>query len=221
MIFNLGMEADQVWRFFKLKGTRFLGYGDAARVQGGSVITPQHVFRALETAKKKGWYSPSSFNVEEYKRLCKVEEGDMNWVLPGSIIAFSSPSICPAEGLDPRYYIQYFQSKRVTAIIRLNERLYEDKYFIANGIRVYPMEIPDCTAPQENRILEFIKILENEIELRKGVVAVHCRAGLGRTGTMIAAYLMFKHNIDAGEAIAWTRLCRPGCVMGPQQAFLE
>ena len=83
----------------------------------------------------------------------------------------------------------------MTAVIRLNERLYEDKYFIANGMRVYPMEINDGSVPQESKIVEFIKILENEIELRKGAVAVHCRAGLGRTGTMIAAYIMYKYDV--------------------------
>lgn len=83
------------------------------------------------------------------------------------------------------------------------------------------MEITDGGVPDEGKILEFIKILENEIELRKGAVAIHCRAGLGRTGTMISAYMMHKYDIMAGEAIAWTRLCRPGCVMGPQHAFLE
>jgi cell division cycle 14 len=40
MIYNLGMDADQVWRLFKQKSIRFMGYGDAARSQGISVITP-------------------------------------------------------------------------------------------------------------------------------------------------------------------------------------
>ena len=108
MIFYLGMEADQVWRLLKWKGTRFMGYGDAARPQGGSVITTQHVLRSLETARSLSWYHPGSFNSGEYLNLCKVEQGDMNWILDGKILAFSSPSICPAEGLDPRYYVQYF-----------------------------------------------------------------------------------------------------------------
>jgi cell division cycle 14 len=65
-------------------------------------------------------------------------------------------------------------------------------------------------------VIDFIKICEAEIELRKGCVVVHCRAGLGRTGTMIAIYLMYKYDFSAKQAIAWVRICRPGSVIGPQ-----
>ena len=45
-------------------------------------------------------------------------------------------------------------------------------------------------------------------------------AGLGRTGTLIACYIMKHYRMTATEAIAWVRICRPGSVIGPQQQFL-
>ena len=46
-------------------------------------------------------------------------------------------------------------------------------------------------------------------------------AGLGRTGTLIACYMMKHYKFTAAESIAWCRICRPGSIIGPQQNFLE
>ena len=36
-------------------------------------------------------------------------------------------------------------------------------------------------------------------------------------GTLIAVWMMKNHGFTANEAIAWLRIVRPGCVIGPQQ----
>ena len=46
-------------------------------------------------------------------------------------------------------------------------------------------------------------------------------AGLGRTGSLIACYMMKHYKFTAAECIAWCRICRPGSIIGPQQNFLE
>lgn len=46
-------------------------------------------------------------------------------------------------------------------------------------------------------------------------------AGLGRTGSLIGAYIIKHYNFTALEAIAWLRFCRPGSVIGCQQQWLE
>lgn len=57
-------------------------------------------------------------------------------------------------------------------------------------------------------------------ECGAGALAVHCKAGLGRTGTLICAYIMRYHGFTAAEAIGYCRICRPGSVVGPQQTYL-
>ena len=73
----------------------------------------------------------------------------------------------------------------------------------------------DGSVPSEAIIKEFIKKTEEV-----GIVAVHCKAGLGRTATLIGCYAMKHFGFTALEFIAWARICRPGCVLGPQQQFL-
>lgn len=45
-------------------------------------------------------------------------------------------------------------------------------------------------------------------------------AGLGRTGCLIASYIVKHWSFTAVEAIAWIRICRPGSVIGTQQQWL-
>jgi len=149
----------------------------------------------------------------------------LNWLVKGKILAFAGPSYVKTvtpEGyctLSPGDYIPYFQRKNVGLVVRLNQKNYDEQQFIDAGIDHVEEFYTDGSCPHMSILNRVVKSFEKVPE-DKGF-AVHCKAGLGRTGTCIGAYLMKHYRMTAKECIGWMRICRPGMVIGPQQQFLE
>jgi cell division cycle 14 len=47
--------------------------------------------QGLEYAVRFGWYDFRTFNVKEYEHYERVENGDLNWIIPGKFVAFMGP----------------------------------------------------------------------------------------------------------------------------------
>jgi protein tyrosine phosphatase (PTP) superfamily phosphohydrolase (DUF442 family) len=56
----------------------------------------------------------------------------------------------------------------------------------ALGLRVVHLPVRDGQVPSEEQIARFIQVVQNS----PGTVLLHCGAGVGRTGSMAAAYLV-------------------------------
>jgi cell division cycle 14 len=83
------------------------------------------------------------------------------------------------------------------------------------------MIFDDGTCPPLSTVKKFITLAHEMITVKKRGIAVHCKAGLGRTGCLIGAYLIYRYGFTANEIIAYMRFMRPGMVVGPQQHWLH
>ena len=117
--------------------------------------------------------------------------------------------------------LSHFSKRNVGIVVRLNSELYSPTYFTALGINHLDMIFDDGTCPPLHMVKKFIRIAHDMITVNGKVIAVHCKAGLGRTGCLIGAYLIYRHDFTANEVIAYMRFMRPGMVVGPQQHWLH
>jgi len=79
--------------------------------------------------------------------------------------------------------------------------------------------IPDFSPPTLEQVSRILKAIF-EVESEGAKVLVHCGAGLGRTGTVLACYLILK-EFSAEQAIDRIRNIRPGAIESISQiAFI-
>jgi CRP-like cAMP-binding protein len=195
----------------------FMPFRDATHVQPSTFnLSLLDCFKGLQRAWAARWFDLATFDVHKYNRLARPEGFDMHQICP-KFVAFRGPNSRDKKGHRPRDYIDIFWHLGVTAVVRLNGvETYDAAEFEKGGIRVYNLEFEDCTAPPTSIVERFLEVVDQT----QGIVAVHCLAGLGRTGTLISLWIMKNMGWTARECIAWLRIVRPGSVLGLQQHYL-
>jgi cell division cycle 14 len=200
----------------------FTPYRDAAFATNTWPLFVMDCCMAFARAVQQGHFDYKTFDLNRYVTLQQLHNGDCSWVVEGKLLAFSGPLSKRRELASGRFtmipedYVPLFKQLGVTCVVRFNNKCYDRAIFERNGIRHVDLFYEDGGNPTEEILQAFLQLCETQ----PGGIAVHCKAGLGRTGTNICAYMVKHLGYSVRESIAWHRICRPGAIVGPQQQFL-
>jgi atypical dual specificity phosphatase len=138
------------------------------------------------------------------------------WLKHGKLAGTPRPGIIA----DLEHDLQALTRAGITALISLTERPMDPAALHAHGIQHVASPIPDMCAPGLEQAAELCRQIDAFIA-EGNAVAVHCRAGLGRTGTVLACHLIWE-GMEALDALEAARRIQPNWVQSTEQAeFLE
>jgi atypical dual specificity phosphatase len=104
----------------------------------------------------------------------------------------------------------------IEVLLSLTEERPRRDWIEESGLLVYHEPLEDMEAPSQEQLDRCVSAILRANEHNMGV-AVHCGAGLGRTGVVLAAYFVAR-GLNAANAIARIRRLRPGSIETDEQA---
>jgi atypical dual specificity phosphatase len=129
------------------------------------------------------------------------------WVDKPLLAALSMP-----ESADD---LAWLRRQGIDVLITLSEELPARRWVNDAGLMTVHVPVTDMTAPTLRQIELCLDTIDRASKSGMGA-AVHCTAGKGRTGTVLAAYFI-AGGLSARRAIEKVRELRPGSVETPEQ----
>mmetsp|Transcript_32152 Transcript_32152/g.80922 ORF Transcript_32152/g.80922 Transcript_32152/m.80922 type:complete len:469 (-) Transcript_32152:26-1432(-) len=209
LMLDVGLSPDEAAH--KFEGLTLPLFRDATYTVPTYFLSGLDVLKGMQRARMVGWFDHLTFDIDTYEDDYDMLV-DMVHVSP-KFAAFSAPRRGQCGPLTER-----LRATGVTDVVKLNSNAdYPAETFVEQGMTMHDLCFDDCTCPAPSVVRRFLDICE----AAEGVVGVHCLAGLGRTGTLIACYMIKHHGFTAKEVIGYLRVMRPGSVIGRQQHYLE
>jgi|SRR5579872_194191 len=125
-----------------------------------------------------------------------------SWVNQPHLAAMAMP-----ESADD---LTWLRRHGIEVLISLTEEPPPRQWVNDAGLLVVNVPVPDMESPSDRQLDHLLDTIRKANEASLGV-AVHCGAGLGRTGTVIAAYFV-SQGMKPREALEKVRTLRPGSV---------
>ncbi|CAE8695452.1 unnamed protein product [Polarella glacialis] len=150
-----------------------------------------------------------------------------NWSdMTTSTAATADDSRDPAEADS---FPEFLSEAGVKHVVRLNYSYETDRagsyveLFRQADLVLHDFEFEDGTAPPLRLADAFLQRCKTWFKEENGAppnIAVHCKAGLGRTGAIVAFYATANHEISGPAFHGWARMCRRGTYRSLRDVFV-
>lgn len=120
-------------------------------------------------------------------------ESEVYWLLDELLMAGPWPSQVDLDDLE---------AQGVSVLVNLTDEPYQDDRF-----EIVDLPVGNYMAPELEQIVELCRLVDRA-ERDHRAVYVHCIAGCGRTGTMMACFLVYRQRLTSKAAIARVRELR-------------
>lgn len=140
-----------------------------------------------------------------------------HWIVPGRLAG------CPEPGLSHSidYDLDLLVRIGVTHLITLTEKDLGQDALARHNLKNIHLPVFDRETPSVAQTYMLLRRMQKLLDEGK-VVAVHCKAGIGRTGTVLAAWLIREGGLSTGSAIERLRAINKLYVQTEmQEAFLH
>ncbi len=110
--------------------------------------------------------------------------------------------------------IDWVLKQGIKSIITMTEDSLPESWI--KEIKYLHVPTEDLSAPDMDKIDQAVDFINKQIQNNEPVM-VHCAAGIGRTGTILACYLVKYQKMSASDAIKKVRNERPGSIQSESQ----